>query len=703
LSITSDFQIKLLGLSQANAAALIEVRENAASAGSVSKLSTEVSEIHQALSASMTTLGGDIQASIHQAFTELKSQTATKYDLLTLAEKLDQATLSLESEIKALLDIEPITRRFLTADQGISGLREEASNVASTITVMASQLESLGQSLADVKSKLPAATEILKMLDRLETLAVDMAVVKSATVDRLWIMQEKLRKLARAMEHQEGTSDGRSIKENLKTLLILMTLPVTSSDNPESIKRSLGDSHNDADASTQKVVVGCLSGHGICATQGLQAQAIAETVVPQPEKYMETGTSCDLKIGSPLSLKKNGSYQSTGIRPELVIQGGSGRQYHTPETLHLSGIEDPETYWRASKEPIIPLVAIDEISDAMNCVSPITQERQQLSSNSRTSSTSSFTSVSSIESIFSLVSSSSMSSVASHHGMDTFVRLLTEDSIIMPLCNEAMAIYGHERFERNLRRLLWAFARDLQSESESASQKIAAGFIRSQARKTARIVGQSVAYMDKEGSPRGSGVPTKPSRTFTWHASLPSDEVASDDSESDDDFNIGSSEFEQLEGYIIASKAFQKLRENLRLLVYSNNKNVTAREHTTATIPTTSLNSDLCTILEDCSSQNPSIIEPSITKSEETQEKSSSRINECEAALALEVRPDADRGSQKIGFTRVKDVLCAIARPVCQTYRIWLPAVIGGWLGYMLHEFRNGEQRKESLISRDAA
>ena len=649
----------------------------------------------------MTTLGGDIQASIHHAFTELKSQTATKHDLLTLGEKLEQATLSLESEIKALLDIEPITRRFLTADQGISGLREEASNVASTIVVMASQLESLGQSLADVKSKLPAATEILKMFARLEILAVDMAVVKSATVDKLWIMQEKLRKLARAMEHQEGTSDGRSIMETHKTLLISITLPVTRSDNPEAIERSLGDSHNDGDASTQKVVVGCLSDHDICATQGLQAQAVAETVISQPENDMETETSRDLKISSPLSLKKNDSYQSTRIRPELVIQGGFGRQYHTPGTLHNSGIEDPETHWRASKEPIIPLVAIDENTDAMNCVSPIIQEHQQLSSNSRTSSTSSFTSVSSIGSIFSLVSTSSMSSVASHHGIDTFVRLLTEDSIIMPLCNEAVAIYGHERFERNLRRLLWAFARDLQSESESASQKIAAGFIRSQARKTARIVGQSVAYVDKEGSLRESRVPTKPSRTFTWQASLPSDEVASDDSESDDDFNVGSSEFEQLEGYIIASKSFQKLRESLRLLVCPNNRNMTAREHTTPNRHI-GLNSNLCTTRVDCSSQNMPIIELGITTSVETQGKSSSRISECECALDLEVRTEADRRPRKISLTRINDVLCAIARPICQTYRIWLPAAIGGWLGYMLHEFQNGE-RKESLIGRDAA
>jgi hypothetical protein len=110
LSITGGFQLKFLGLSRANAVALIEVRDNAASARSVSKLSTKISKIHQTVPTSITALGTDIQTSIHDGVTEPRLQSATKVGLLMLAEKFDQATLGLESEIKALLDIEPITQ-----------------------------------------------------------------------------------------------------------------------------------------------------------------------------------------------------------------------------------------------------------------------------------------------------------------------------------------------------------------------------------------------------------------------------------------------------------------------------------------------------------------------------------------------------------------------------------------------------------------
>jgi hypothetical protein len=661
----------------------------------VVELSTDVGEIREALSASISALGGDIQTSIHQAFSELKSQSATKADLVTLAKKLDQATLGLDSEVKALLDIEPITLRLLTADQDIAGLKEEASVVSNTIVAIASKLQSLGQGLTDVKSQIPTANEILQMLDRLETLAVDIAAAKSATVEKLWGIEEKLLQLARAMDSQEGISKGGAFSKAHKTLLISMTSSVTSNNTFDSTGSTVGGIDSRANTNSVEVVAKTRPEHDMCAIEGSPAWAMAGAEIQREENYVETMTNLKPEISSPYSPKIHNSYPITGLQSDSGVQGGSKSQYHTFEIPQLENTDDSEALWHASKEQIVPLGTLDEDVEAMNCGSSIAQEHHELSSNNRTSSTSSFPSVTSLGSIFSVLSASSMSSVASHHGLDIFARLFTEDTVLMPLCNEAVAIYGHKRFERKLRRMLSAFSHDLGDESESTSQKIVSQFIQLRTRRIAHIIGQSIPY-------------AKPSKTFTLHENLYPDEVhfdevPSDMSDSDDEFDIDLSEFERQAEYLVRSKSVQKLREDLRLFVYPNTEGATATDNTTATNPAADPTSDLSIAHSEIPSVSPSVIEPGIRDTAEAQDQLPSPINECDRALNIKIRFHTERWQQNIGLKKMNDFLSAITQPICQTYRIWLPAVIGGWLGYMLHEFRNGEQREEPLSGGDAA
>lgn len=73
------------------------------------------------------------------------------------------------------------------------------------------------------------------------------------------------------------------------------------------------------------------------------------------------------------------------------------------------------------------------------------------------------------DSIFSLMSGSSMlSTIAGSVGAgERFVALLLGDSVIKPLCTEALDSSTPERFERYFRRMLKEFAMELRKEAEN--------------------------------------------------------------------------------------------------------------------------------------------------------------------------------------------------------------------------------------------
>jgi hypothetical protein len=59
---------------------------------------------------------------------------------------------------------------------------------------------------------------------------------------------------------------------------------------------------------------------------------------------------------------------------------------------------------------------------------------------------------------------------------------LLGDHVIRPLCLEALIIVAHERFERNLRRLLGSFAIELKKEARNSQEINAARFVKFRAR-----------------------------------------------------------------------------------------------------------------------------------------------------------------------------------------------------------------------------
>jgi hypothetical protein len=104
-------------------------------------------------------------------------------------------------------------------------------------------------------------------------------------------------------------------------------------------------------------------------------------------------------------------------------------------------------------------------------------ERSEISSRS-------VSSVASVaNSIFSIITDSSMSSIIGPEAAaETLVQLLLGDHVIRPLCLEALIIVAHERFERNLRRLLGSFALELKKEARNSQEINAARFVKFRAR-----------------------------------------------------------------------------------------------------------------------------------------------------------------------------------------------------------------------------
>ncbi|KAJ8058189.1 hypothetical protein OCU04_012388 [Sclerotinia nivalis] len=183
----------------------------------------------------------------------------------------------------------------------------------------------------------------------------------------------------------------------------------------------------------------------------------------------------------------------------------------------------------------------------------------------------------SIFSAISLTTGSSMSSLSvSQTATDRLVRLLLEDTVIKPLCEDALRENGlsRERFERNLSRLLKGFAVELRKEAQTRGERQAAHLVRFRARNSAHMI-CSTLRTEKEEENTKAGLATAP------HSNIEKDEPEGDmDVEEDSDGLSESSEdtpddFQHLENFVKDSKAFQSFRENLRAFIHPQKAHLT--------------------------------------------------------------------------------------------------------------------------------
>jgi hypothetical protein len=164
------------------------------------------------------------------------------------------------------------------------------------------------------------------------------------------------------------------------------------------------------------------------------------------------------------------------------------------------------------------------------------------------------------ESIFSLASVSSMSSVHDTQGaIERLVALLLGDSNFKSLCLEALGKFTADRFERNVRRLLQFFALDLQKEAESPQQRSAAHFVLYRARNSAHIIrGRLQTNGDARGAPTDSVL-----LSIEEAEDEISDESSDPEGPENDPFDL-----QQLERFILSSKALKTLQLKLRYFIY---------------------------------------------------------------------------------------------------------------------------------------
>ncbi|RDL37225.1 uncharacterized protein BP5553_04658 [Venustampulla echinocandica] len=136
--------------------------------------------------------------------------------------------------------------------------------------------------------------------------------------------------------------------------------------------------------------------------------------------------------------------------------------------------------------------------------------------------------------------------------IEKLVALLLDDDVIKSLCIDALSTVAHERFERNLRRLLKDFAVGLRREAESKQERHAAHFVRLRARNSAYMICSTLSKK-------------KAQKVDDIDPDIENLSEESDSDRSDDEVDY----LQQLERFIKASKALEILRENLYAFVYS--------------------------------------------------------------------------------------------------------------------------------------
>ncbi|TGO34436.1 hypothetical protein BHYA_0197g00130 [Botrytis hyacinthi] len=184
----------------------------------------------------------------------------------------------------------------------------------------------------------------------------------------------------------------------------------------------------------------------------------------------------------------------------------------------------------------------------------------------------------SIFSAISLATGSSMSSLSvSQTATERLVRLLLEDAIIKPLCEDAFQENGmsRERFERNLSRLLKGFAVELRREAQTREQRQAAHLVRFRARNSAHVI---CSTLRKEKEQKGSNNVSDSSRADLLNVEeemecdLDIDDDSDSASESSEDV---SDDFQHLELFVKESRAFELFREKLRIFIHPQKAQLT--------------------------------------------------------------------------------------------------------------------------------
>ncbi|KAF7913064.1 uncharacterized protein EAF01_002085 [Botrytis porri] len=178
----------------------------------------------------------------------------------------------------------------------------------------------------------------------------------------------------------------------------------------------------------------------------------------------------------------------------------------------------------------------------------------------------------SIFSAMSLATGSSMSSLSvSQTATDRLVRLLLEDAIIKPLCEDALRenLMSWERFERNLSRLLKGFAVELRKEAQTREQRQAAHLVRFRARNSAHVICSTLrTEKEPKGSNNVSGSSTA-SRVNVEEEETECDLDMDDDSDSaSESSEDAADDFQHLELFVKDSKAFELFREKLRIFIH---------------------------------------------------------------------------------------------------------------------------------------
>ncbi|KAF7884178.1 uncharacterized protein EAF02_004514 [Botrytis sinoallii] len=178
----------------------------------------------------------------------------------------------------------------------------------------------------------------------------------------------------------------------------------------------------------------------------------------------------------------------------------------------------------------------------------------------------------SIFSAMSLATGSSMSSFSvSQTATDRLVRLLLEDAIIKPLCEDALQENGmsRERFERNLSRLLKGFAVELRKEAQTREQRQAAHLVRFRARNSAHVICSTLRTEKEQKGTKNvsdsSGAAPLNVEEEEIECDLDIDDDSDSGSESSED---ASDDFQHLELFVKDSKAFELFREKLRIFIH---------------------------------------------------------------------------------------------------------------------------------------
>jgi len=629
-SINCSFHLKHSGQ-------IAELRTHTATAETVSSLSAEVIKIRQAIS-------------------DLKTQSATKEQVVVTKNDLMERITDVSSEIKLMLDL----GRFSMVNDGIASLRDEVAAISSAMSIIAGQVESLNQDPRDFRSESFVPSAIVAMLDRLETLGADMTVLRSTTLDRLSFMQEKLDRLARQMREQD------------RRLYVI--------DN----------------ASSGKEVNSCPGDY-------------CNEPIPSPENNIDSQVRGLIVANDGFHTQGLGNTTSTLKIDEAEVEDEHGSAITAPHSSDTESIQllphqhDLDLRDRDKDEETTGLDLIDPASGFKDLAS-----RSRRGSDASDGSLAS--SCSNIESIFS--SASSISSKSSNnelaHSSEELVRLLVQDSELEPLFQQALQKFQPRRFERNLSRLLKSFAFNLREECNNALTTAAANFVRRRARNIAHLIcNRSNANIDAEETGRQKNVALLEA-WFVGVASVDTSDNSSSEEDSDtSDDDLVPFAFRQLQRFIVESKALEMFRQNLRNFLSPGlqsgleTETTNMKELKELSIPSLQLEQPLSTAgtTKFCASPAP------IRKT--SKYESGTTALPPEPHFRASVSPsqssqhdldhDHDRERSNMAASDSRHSLLAIADCVRTNFGFLLPAVVGMMLGYYLHRTLREEKPRDLI------